>query len=48
MAKEMERPQRQTFGFKWSENPVLALGVYFSYDKVKSDKCNFEEKLDKL
>ena len=35
-------------GFKWSENPILALGVYFSYDKVKSDKCNFEEKLDKL
>ena len=35
-------------GFKWSENPILALGVYFSYDKVKSDKCNFEEKLEKL
>ena len=34
--------------FKWSENLILALGVYFSYDKVKSYKCNFDEKLDKL
>ena len=37
--------KQKPFGFKWPDEPILALGIYFSYDKKKSDKLNFEEKL---
>ena len=35
-------------GFKWPDKPVLALGVYFSYNQAECKKLNFEEKLIKL
>ena len=40
--------KQKPFGFKWPDEPILALGIYFSYDKKKSDKLNFEEKLAKM
>ena len=40
--------KQKPFGFKWPNEPILALGIYFSYDKKKSDKLNFEEKLAKM
>ena len=36
------------FGFKWPQEPVLALGVYFSYDLERANVLNFEEKLIEL
>ena len=35
----MEKP----FGFKWPHDPVLALGVHFSYDSERAKKLNLEE-----
>ena len=40
--------KQKPFGFKWPDESILALGIYFSYDKKKSDKLNFEEKLAKM
>ena len=40
--------KQKPFGFKWPDEPILALGIYFSNDKKKSDKLNFEEKLAKM
>ena len=40
--------KQKPFGFKWPDKSILALGIYFSYDKKKSDKLNFEEKLAKM
>ena len=40
--------KQKPFGFKWPDEPILAIGIYFSYDKKKSDKLNFEEKLTKM
>ena len=40
--------KQKPFGYKWPDEPILALGIYFSYDKKKSDKLNFEEKLAKM
>ena len=39
---------QKPFGFKWPDEPILALGIYFSHDKKRSDKLNFEEKLAKM
>ena len=36
------------FGLRWTSEPVLALGVFFSYDKQLSDQLNFYNKLDQL
>ena len=36
------------FGFKWPHEPVLALGVYFSYDLERANVLNFEEKITTL
>ena len=33
------------FNFKWPVDPICALGVFFSYDTIKADKLNFDEKL---
>ena len=33
------------FNFKWPDEPICALGVFFSYDKAKADKLNFDDKL---
>lgn len=40
--------KQKPFGFKWPDAPILSLGVYFSYDKLKSDELNFDEKLKKV
>ena len=32
-------------GFKWSHDPVLALGVYFSFDSERAKKLNLEDKI---
>ena len=34
-----------SFKFKWPEDPICALGVFFSYNTVKADKVNFDDKL---
>ena len=36
------------FGIKWPKEPVKVLGVYFSYDKHASERCNFVTKLEQL
>ena len=33
------------FNFKWPEDPICALGVFFSYNTLKADKLNFDDKL---
>lgn len=33
------------FGISWPQNPVRLLGIYFSYDEVKSNENNFETKI---
>jgi len=33
------------FNFKWPEDPICALGVFFSYNMLKADKLNFHDKL---
>ena len=45
MVRKYEGMQTEPFGFKWPDEPVLALGVYFSYNQVECNKLNFEEKL---
>ena len=36
------------FGFKWPNDPVLALGIYFTYDSERARMLNLDEKIDKL
>ena len=36
------------FGFRWPNDSIQALGIYFSYDQALSDKLNFEHKLNEL
>ena len=36
------------FGFKWRHDPVLALGVYFSYNSERAKKFNLEDKIAAL
>ena len=33
------------FNLKWPDEPICALGVFFSYDKARADKLNFDDKL---
>ena len=33
------------FNFKWPDEPICALGVFFLYDKAKADKLNLDDKL---
>ena len=40
--------QETPFGIKWPKEPVKALGIYFSYDKHASERCNFVSKLEQL
>ena len=37
-----------TFGIKWSNEPVKALGVYYSYDQKLLHEKNFIERLDSV
>ena len=36
------------FGFKWPQEPLLVLGVHFSYDLERANVLNFEEKITEL
>jgi len=36
------------FNFKWSKEPICALGIYFSYNTEHENKLNFEEKINNL
>ena len=40
--------KEKPFGFKWPDDPVLALGIYFTYDSERARMLNLEEKIDKL
>lgn len=31
------------FGFTWAQEPIHALGIYFFYDRERTDMINFEE-----
>ena len=33
------------FNFNWPYDPICALGVFFSYNTLKADKLNFDDKL---
>ena len=33
------------FGFKWPQEPIPALGVFFSYDTTKANELNFKNKM---
>ena len=37
--------KEKPFGFKWPHDPVLALGVHFSYDSERAKKLNLEDKI---
>ena len=40
--------KEKPFGFKWPDDPVLALGISFTYDSERAWMLNLEEKIDKL
>ena len=40
--------KEKPFGFKWPHDPVLALGVHFSYDSERAKKLNLEDKIATL
>jgi len=33
------------FGFRWPQDPIKALGIFFSYDENKAKESNFAEKI---
>ena len=40
------RSRKETpFNFKWSQDPIRALGVFFSYNSEEANKLNFSEKI---
>ena len=38
----------KTFGIKWPDEPIKALGVYFTYDQKLLKEKNFIERLDSI
>jgi len=36
------------FGFRWPQDPIKALGIFFSYDSHKATELNFIEKIRNL
>ena len=40
--------KEKSFSFKWPDDPVLALGIYFTYDSERARMLNLDEKIDKL
>jgi len=38
----------QPFGLKWTSEPILALGIYFTYDRKLCNELNFYEIFKKL
>ena len=39
------RRDTRPFNFKWPEDPICPLGVFFSYNTLKADKLNFDDKV---
>ena len=33
------------FNFKWPQEPICTLGIFFSYDSPRADKLNFGDKI---
>ena len=40
--------KEKTFGIKWPDEPIKALGVYFTYDQKLLKEKNFIERLDSI
>ena len=40
--------KEKPFGIKWSDEPIKALGVYFTYDQKLLKEKNFIERLDSI
>ena len=40
--------EMKPLGIKWPQDPIKALGIFFSYDKKLLNLRNFTEKLDKI
>ena len=40
--------KEKPFGIKWPDEPVKALGVYFTYDQKFLKEKNFIERLDSI
>ena len=40
--------QDTPFDFKWPKEPILALGVFFSYNQADAEKLNFGNKIREL
>ena len=40
--------EMKPFGIKWPQDPIKALGVFFSYDKKLLYLKNFSDKLDDI
>jgi len=36
------------FGFRWPQDPIKALGIFFSYDSRKATELNFIQKIRNL
>ena len=36
------------FGFRWPQEPIKALGIFFSYNRIKANELNFAEKIRNL
>ena len=40
--------KEKPFGFKWPDEPIKALGAYFTYDQKLLKEKNFIERLDSI
>ena len=40
--------KEKPFGIKWPDEPIKALGVYFTYDQKLLKEKNFIERLDSI
>ena len=40
--------EMKPLGIKWPQDPIKALGIFFTYDKKFLDMKNFTEKLDNI
>ena len=48
MDRVFKKQQIKPFGLKWPDEPIKALGVYYSYDGKLLGEKNFIENLDKI
>ena len=47
-AKPIIHYKEKPFGIKWPDEPIKALGVYFTYDQKLLKEKNFIERLDSI